>query len=110
MVPPTYVRYFKSIIRNSIRKSDKIITVSKSVKQELINDLHLKPDKIKVCEIGITEALPQINSDKKIEKVLLYYNLDKKKYFLFVGRLEKRKNLHKLIIAMANFIISNEHQ
>ena len=80
----------------SCKKSDKIITVSKQTKEDLIKYFKINPEKIEViyqsCHIAFKTPLKNINISKK-------YKLPKD-YILFVGTIEKRKNLKFLLNAI----------
>ena len=82
----------------SCKKSDKIITVSKQTKEDLIKYFKINPEKIEViyqsCHIAFKTPLKNINISKK-------YKLPKD-YILFVGTIEKRKNLLLIIKAIKN--------
>jgi glycosyltransferase involved in cell wall biosynthesis len=73
-------------------KAKKIIAVSQSTKNDLVRLLKIQPSKIKVVHPGQTE-FPDGGQ--------LPLNLKSKNYVLFVGTLEPRKNLRKLVQAYA---------
>ena len=97
-LPFMYRIYNRLCIKYSIKKADIVTTVSNSVKVE-IEKIFPKAKKIVVLPNGINSEndsgnislLPNIN-----------YSVEKKKYFLFVGTIEKRKNLSILIEAFIN--------
>lgn len=92
---PAYRVYNKFCIRYSIKKADIVTTVSNSVKTE-IEKLFPKARNIIVLPNGIKlEANPKKNDLTPARN----YLIDNKKYFLFVGTVEKRKNLSILIEA-----------
>ena len=80
----------------SCKKSNKIITVSKQTKEDLIKYFKINPEKIEViyqsCHIAFKTPLKDINISNK-------YKLPKD-YILFVGTIEKRKNLKFLLNAI----------
>ncbi|MDQ1284165.1 MAG: hypothetical protein QG620_513 [Patescibacteria group bacterium] len=88
--------YMRASIRNSCRAAKKIIAVSKNTKRDLINLYKIPEDKIEVIYEGVSEKSQiqnikfQINSKLKIKN---------SKFLLFVGRLEKRKNVEGIIEA-----------
>lgn len=100
IAPLHYRAYFKIIVREAIRNSTTIITVSKAVKKDLRSLFGVPKGKIRVC----------YNGAKRVEfrqsylgSTLRKYQLESKAYFLFVGRLERRKNLVTLIRAFDTF-------
>lgn len=85
----------------AIRKSDKIIAVSKSTKRDILKFYpEIKDDKIKVIHHGFNSELFQKEiPEKLINKILENYKLKTKNYLLYVGALQPRKNLETLIYA-----------
>jgi glycosyltransferase involved in cell wall biosynthesis len=91
----------------SLKKSDQIITVSQFTKDEILQVYQPKNKNIKVIHNGYNERLyKKINDEKKISDVLEKYGLTRP-YFLYVGRLEKKKNTPLLIEGFVKFKNSN---
>ncbi len=92
----------------ALRKAAKIITVSNFTKQEIVNVYpKVKPEKIAVVHNGYNNDLYKVDRDQeKIKEVLDKYGLESP-YFLYVGRLEKKKNTPALIEALA--ILHDNH-
>lgn len=86
----------------ALRHAAKIITVSDFTRQEILSLYpKTKAAKVKVVHNGYNDFLYQPFSDaKKVQTVLTRYGLAKP-YFLYVGRLEKKKNTPALIEALA---------
>ena len=87
-----YYQKFKS----ACEKADKIIAVSKQTKKDIINFFCIPEEKISVVYQGCNKAFQiQINQNQK-QFTLKKYNLPKK-YLLYVGTIEERKNLITLL-------------
>jgi glycosyltransferase involved in cell wall biosynthesis len=87
----------------SLKHSDRIIAVSEFTKQEILKIYKCQGKKITVIHNGFNDELyKKINDNKKIEEVLSKYGL-RQPYFLYVGRLEKKKNTPLLIEAFVKF-------
>lgn len=76
--------------RAQAERADKIIAVSHSTKNDLINLFDIEPEKIRVVYSGVSpgillDKMPGLTVRKK-------YNLPEK-FFLFLGTLEPRKNI-----------------
>lgn len=83
--------------RLSINKARKIVTISESSKNDIINEYKVKPNKVSVVPLGIRDVnVSKMNKNEFIEK----YNL-KNPYVLFVGTLQPRKNIIKLVEAFS---------
>lgn len=85
----------------SIRVADRIIVPSEFTKRDLEKEFKVKSKKIKVIPLGFQEQSSQVSSKAKLE-FLKKYNL-KAPFFLYVGRLEKKKNIIGLIKAYQLF-------
>jgi alpha-1,3-rhamnosyl/mannosyltransferase len=75
--------------------ADKIITISESARDDLIEKFGADPDKLIIAPCGVdTSFFRPVSSRKFIKKLGI-----QKKYLLFVGTIEPRKNLARLIRA-----------
>ncbi len=86
----------------ALRRAKKIITVSQFTKEEILNVYPATPAaKISVVYNGYNTALYRPDYElKAVNEVLEKYGLSQS-YFLYVGRLEKKKNTPMLIEALA---------
>lgn len=84
-----------------VRRADKLITVSQSTKDDLLEFFpNLSADRVKVIHHGFdSEFFGMRVSQLEIEKVLAKYKIQNTKYILYVGALQPRKNLVRLIEA-----------
>lgn len=72
----------------SARRASKILTVSEDAKKQISDKLNIESDKIEVTYLGVKSF---ISSPLKVEK------FENEEFFLYVGVLEKRKNIPKAI-------------
>lgn len=87
-------------------EADLILTPSNFVKSDLISKKFKKP--IQVIKNGV--EFKRITCDKvKEEEFLEKYKLERKKYFLYVGRISKEKNLAELIEIFKIFSKKNKN-
>lgn len=84
--------------RKIAQRADKIIAVSNSTKQDLIEKYNISSDKIRVIYSGINKNFRPINDKKILKKVQEKYYLPEK-FILFLGTFEPRKNIEGLIFA-----------
>jgi|WetSurMetagenome_2_1015567.scaffolds.fasta_scaffold01392_6 glycosyltransferase involved in cell wall biosynthesis len=106
----TKFEYFRRI--NSIRKCDKILTISQSVKKDLIEILEMPENAIDVIYAGIDQNDNIIDNDKQLfEKLKQKFHI-KNKYIFSVPSMDYRKNIFGLINAYAQLpeILKNEFQ
>ena len=84
----------------SIKKAKKIITISNSSKNDIIKMYKVNPDKVTVIYPGIRVDLNLKVKDLSMEELNNKFGI-KEKYILFVGTLQPRKNIVKLIEAFS---------
>ena len=89
--------YMRFSIKNSCRWAKKIISVSRNTRQDLMSLYDISEEKINIVYEGYekkgTDAGAVVNVDKA----------EQEPYFLFVGRLEKRKNIERMIASFDMF-------
>ncbi len=86
------------------RAADRLIAVSHFTRQQLIKELHTTPQKIKVVHEGVERIKPLNHyTIQRKENVLRKYQIQDKKYILFVGTVQPRKNLEQLVEAFSHF-------
>src|SRR4030042_3395242 len=90
----------------SVAKAKKIIAVSQNTKDDLIKLFRVKKDKVEVIHEGVEDYNNLKIDETKIEEKFKI----KEPYFLFIGSLEPRKNLVRLIEAYAEFLKENENK
>ena len=86
---------YRLVVNEAIRKSAKIIAVSKATRDEIIDHYHVKPEKITVTYEGIDENLIK----EKMEKVDTPHP-----YFFYVGNAYPHKNLEMLVDGFREFL------
>jgi len=88
----------------SMKRADRIITDSDFSKSEIIKYYPEFQDKIRVVYCGVnTEKFHPVTDFEKIAKVREKYHIPEK-YFLYLGTIEPRKNLERLIQAYSAFV------
>lgn len=83
----------------ALKKTDAVITPSESSKIDLAQVFNINPDKISVIKHGIDhDKFHNLRTDNDWQLLSTIKNLPKK-YILYVGNLDPRKNLAKLLEA-----------
>ncbi len=91
----------------ALHHAAKIITVSNFSRREILSIYpQTSPEKIKVIYNGYSEQYRPLADPDKVKAVLAKYGLEAP-YFLYVGRLEKKKNTSALIEALS--LIREDH-
>lgn len=98
---PSQIFSTRLLVPQTIRKADKIIVVSESTKKDLKELFNAKAKKVVVIHEGVSVEKIPIKSKKidGINKFKLWPN-----YILFIGTLERRKNLVNLARAYKKLI------
>jgi len=103
--PKNDLRRLNFLTDLAIRKSDKIIAVSHSTKNDILKFYpEINEEKIKVIYHGFDAELFAKNiSPEKNKEILSRYALRASRYVIFVGAIQPRKNLIELIKAFEIF-------
>lgn len=95
-------KYFLDIsLEKSCKRADKIITISNFSKKEILKYFPISEDKVEVVPLGVDFKRFHIEYTKDECKVIQEKYGIKKKYLLYLGTIEPRKNLERLIRAYA---------
>ncbi|MGB8352663.1 MAG: glycosyltransferase family 1 protein [Chthoniobacteraceae bacterium] len=89
---------FYQRVKESVQWSRAIAVVSESAKTDLLNHFDVPGEKIVVTHL-FTEMSGEPCAPQTMERVMKSYNLEPQNYILFVGALESRKNIQRLIEA-----------
>jgi glycosyltransferase involved in cell wall biosynthesis len=100
MFPSRWSIFFRRGLRLILRRAEVIISVSKNTSDDLRSLMGGRDPRVRVVPLGMDE--PSGVSSKAIEEVLAKYELDPG-FILFVGTIEPRKNLARLVQAYSSF-------
>ena len=89
---------FVQQVRDAIKSSQLIICVSENTKNDILQYFNVNPDRLFVTyqPITLNKRLP---GKEAVNRKLNYYNLKNRNYILFVGAIEPKKNIKRLIEA-----------
>lgn len=96
--PEVHRRLLKFFIPFSAKRANRIISVSEFTKREIIKYYRVPEEKITVIYEGASDKFVSIRDKNLILSVSKKYGIVKK-YILFVGRIEPRKNIVGLLNA-----------
>lgn len=89
-------------MKGTCKRADHIITVSEFSKKEIVKYLQVPSEKITVVPNAVDHSLYHTNySQEQVEQVLKKYHICGE-YFLYLGTIEPRKNISRLISAYAD--------
>ena len=90
--------------KHAVKHADKIIVPSETTKSDLINLFNCPAEKISCVYHGFTPPKNPPNDIFEKSEILKYFEITPSlPYILFVGRLESKKNLARLVEAFASF-------
>ena len=93
------LRRFKNMaFKRASQWADHIITISEYSKQDIVQYFDISKEKISVVPLGVNRAFLKQVSDKEKEAVCKKFGL-REEFFIFVGTIQPRKNLSRLIEA-----------
>ena len=91
--------WLRLFLKGSCKRADRIITVSEFTKQELMKYLHVPEEKIRVMYNGVDLKLYREDfADEDVSAVKKKYGIERD-YLFYLGTIEPRKNLKRLIEA-----------
>lgn len=90
--------YLSLMQKFQLKGASKIIAVSKATKKDLVDKVGIEPDKVEVVFEGYDREKFQVD---RLVNILRQYDIVPGKYFLFVGTVQPRKNLERLIRAFS---------
>ena len=93
--PRSYRYYLSFLLPKTLKKTDKVITSSEYTKKEIVRIFNINPDKIEVIFSCIPNTFQKIKTNTSSSDFT--DTIKSKKYLLYVGVIEKRKNLMGLI-------------
>ena len=95
--------YFRFFTNLAVKFSNEIICVSNSTKKDLMTFTNVNENKISVIHLGRDEFIPNISREQIVSTCYKYNIKSQKKYILFIGTLEPRKNISTILKAFNSF-------
>lgn len=99
--PPARIDYMRRMLPSSLERASHVITVSESARQDLITYFGHSPERITAIPLGANPAF-RPHSAAELAPVLARLGLQAQGYSLYVGTIEPRKNLDRLLDAYEN--------
>jgi glycosyltransferase involved in cell wall biosynthesis len=89
--------FFRSAIKTSLRRAERVIVPSKATRDELIRLLEADPTRIDVAYHGVDPAAFHLPTTEEKARVRARLGLGETSYIAFLGAKEPRKNVPNLI-------------
>jgi glycosyltransferase involved in cell wall biosynthesis len=101
LVQPENQRMLAKNVPRYLRQADYVIAVSHTAKQSIVKALQVAPEKVVVVHNAVdTTLFSQAFTKEDIAEVQRKYGVEGQKYFYFIGNIEPRKNLERLLRAL----------
>ena len=97
-LPRAYAAYNRFMVRRALKRADVVFTVSNAVKEEIAARFPKARNKVVAVYPGHYTAATADNVPALYENEALV-GLEKRKFFLYLGTVEKRKNVTELVRA-----------
>jgi len=91
--------YHRFSAKLAVKKAKHIFTISEFSKKRIVDVFAMDPERVSVIYLGYDREKYRIYNQNEINPVLKKHNLRYKKYMLFVGRLEPKKNILRIVKA-----------
>jgi len=95
--------YCKFMLPKIAKTASRLITISESSKKDIVETLRIPEDKVVVTHCGYDKIFIPISDKIVLNKVKEKYNLPKR-FILYVGAIQPRKNISALLRAYAGLI------
>jgi glycosyltransferase involved in cell wall biosynthesis/radical SAM superfamily enzyme YgiQ (UPF0313 family) len=99
--PPRRVLFNRPLVDLAARRADAIVTVSDSAKDDIVRLYRLDPSRVHVIHEAAAPSFRRVTDIGELDRVRQKYRLADR-IILYVGTIEPRKNLPKLIQAFAS--------
>ncbi len=101
--------YRRAVVPTVVRKSDKIITVSKFEQKRIGDFFNIPSDNNKLVAIynGVTEHFRKINNKTELQRVKDLYKLPDR-FLFFLGNTDPKKNTPGVLKAFSDYLKSND--
>jgi glycosyltransferase involved in cell wall biosynthesis len=96
--PRSRLLALRLLLPQAARRARAIVTVSQASRQELVKVLHLAPEKVYVVHCAVSQEFRPLRDEARRALLRKQYHLPPK-FVLYVGTIEPRKNLFRLIAA-----------
>ncbi len=94
------------LIKKDVHRADKILTVSSYSKQDIVKSYRVAPEKVEVAYNGASALFKPISDIGEAREIIKGYGINEK-YILYVGRINKRKNITGLVEAFRRLKTEN---
>jgi len=96
--PAEDTRYWSTWVRRSVRRAERVIATSEATKRDLVNLCGVSPERIVTIPLGVDPRFRPVEDAGQIKQICSRCGIVSP-FVLYVGNIEPRKNLVRLIAA-----------
>ncbi|MBN1688394.1 MAG: glycosyltransferase family 4 protein, partial [Candidatus Omnitrophica bacterium] len=98
---PEYRAWYELWMKRCLKRADCFITVSETMKQDMVQFLSVPPEKIRAIPLGVNDSFRSSNREKVPERLKKRFGLERP-YILYVGGIQRHKNVRRILEAFAH--------
>ncbi|MGB7630065.1 MAG: glycosyltransferase family 1 protein [Candidatus Deferrimicrobium sp.] len=95
---PRGAKRFRAQTADAVSRADAVVAVSEFTREDLIERFGLSPDRVRVIHNGVGEEFQPLGDRNAVDRMKARYGIHGS-YILFVGYMEPKKNLPRLLRA-----------
>ena len=99
-VAPRNREYLKEFVPRSIRKAERIVTISENSRREIVENYRVAPERVAIVPPAVDPGHFRRRPEEEVREVLARHGITKP-YILFTSTIEPRKNILGLLEAYA---------
>jgi glycosyltransferase involved in cell wall biosynthesis len=97
-VSPKNQKFLEKNVKKWVKRTDKVLAISKNAQTEIINNLHIAAEKTLLVPCGVDTTVFYKRPKDEIERLKITNGIAKE-YILYLGNIEPRKNIERLLNA-----------
>lgn len=90
--------YYQSLIPVAARRAERVIAITESTRKDILRILDVPEEKVVTVHYGVDDIFQPVRDQANLAEIRQRYGIEKE-FVLFVGMLEPRKNLVRIVEA-----------
>src|SRR5579864_8023767 len=100
-LPAGKIKMYMDLVARAAHRATMVITISQHARQDIIDVLHIPPERIRVIYQAVGEEYQPVTNQEQIKAARERYGLGER-YIFYIGGLDQRKNVPQLVRAFAH--------
>jgi len=107
-IEPKNLEFLTKNIQKWVNRTDRVLAISNNAKDEIISSLNVSKAKVSLVSCGVNEKIFYRRQKDEIEDIKKSLGITKK-YILYIGNIEPRKNIQALVDAYISLPETTRH-